>query len=144
MVEKRTCDYTGADIEPGTGIMYVRKNGNVLHFVDSKAEKNYLMGREARDLEWTKQGRRGKPSAAEPASEPESEPEPESESEVEDESVDEEESEAAVDDESDGEAEAEAEGDDEADVDADADAEAEAEADADTNTKQTDDENTDS
>ncbi len=132
MVEKRTCDYTGADIEPGTGIMYVRKNGNVLHFVDSKAEKNYLMGREARDLEWTEQGRRGKPSAAEPASEPESEPEAESESEDEDESVDEEESEAAVDDESDSEVEAEAEGDDEA------------EADADTNTKQTDDENTDS
>ncbi len=63
MVEKRTCDYTGADIEPGTGIMYVRNDGSVLHFVDSKAEKNYLMGREARDLEWTEQGRRGKASA---------------------------------------------------------------------------------
>ena len=60
MVEKRTCDYTGEDIEPGTGIMYVRKDGTVLHFVDSKAEKNYKLGREPRDLEWTEAGRRNK------------------------------------------------------------------------------------
>ena len=60
MVEKRTCDYTGEDIEPGTGIMYVQKDGTVLHFVDSKAEKNYKLGREPRDLEWTEAGRRNK------------------------------------------------------------------------------------
>ncbi|WP_247001324.1 50S ribosomal protein L24e [Halosolutus gelatinilyticus] len=60
MVEKRTCDYTGEEIEPGTGIMYVRNDGTVLHFVNSKAEKNYKLGREPRDLEWTEQGRRGK------------------------------------------------------------------------------------
>ena len=57
MVETRTCDYSGEDIEPGTGIMYVRTDGTVLHFVDSKAEKNYFLGREARDLEWTEAGR---------------------------------------------------------------------------------------
>lgn len=62
MVEKRTCDYTGEEIEPGTGIMYVKNNGSVLHFVDSKAEKNYKLGREPRDLEWTEDGRRGKSS----------------------------------------------------------------------------------
>ncbi|WP_049920851.1 50S ribosomal protein L24e [Halopiger djelfimassiliensis] len=60
MVEKRTCDYTGEEIEPGTGIMYVKNDGTVLHFVDSKAEKNYKLGREPRDLEWTEEGRRGK------------------------------------------------------------------------------------
>ncbi|MWV38971.1 50S ribosomal protein L24e [Natrialba sp. INN-245] len=60
MVEKRTCDYTGEEIEPGTGIMYVRNDGTVLHFVDSKAEKNYKLGREPRDLEWTAEGRAGK------------------------------------------------------------------------------------
>jgi large subunit ribosomal protein L24e len=60
MVEKRTCDYTGEEIEPGTGIMYVRNDGTVLHFVDSKAEKNYKLGREPRDLEWTEAGRAGK------------------------------------------------------------------------------------
>ena len=60
MVEKRTCDYSGEEIEPGTGIMYVRNDGTVLHFVDSKAEKNYFLGREPRDLEWTAEGRRSK------------------------------------------------------------------------------------
>ncbi|MFC6766573.1 50S ribosomal protein L24e [Natrinema soli] len=66
MVEKRTCDYTGEEIEPGTGIMYVQTDGTVLHFVDSKAEKNFKLGREPRDLEWTEEGRRGKgPAQAE-------------------------------------------------------------------------------
>ncbi|MDQ2049663.1 50S ribosomal protein L24e [Natronolimnohabitans sp. A-GB9] len=60
MVEKRTCDYTGEEIEPGTGIMYVKNDGTVLHFVNSKAEKNYKLGREPRDLEWTEEGRAGK------------------------------------------------------------------------------------
>ena len=58
MVQKRTCDYTGEEIEPGTGIMYVKIDGTVLHFVDSKAEKNYKLGREPRDLEWTEAGQR--------------------------------------------------------------------------------------
>ncbi|QFU81091.1 50S ribosomal protein L24e [Natronorubrum aibiense] len=65
MVEKRTCDYTGEEIEPGTGIMYVKNDGSVLHFVDSKAEKNYKLGREPRDLEWTEEGRRDKGPAQE-------------------------------------------------------------------------------
>ena len=52
MVQKRTCDYSGQEIEPGTGTMYVKSNGTVLWFADAKCEKNYLMGREARDLEW--------------------------------------------------------------------------------------------
>jgi len=69
MVEKRTCDYTGEEIEPGTGIMYVRTDGTVLHFVDSKAEKNYRLGREPRDLEWTEEGRRGKESTPDSVSE---------------------------------------------------------------------------
>ena len=56
MVETRTCDYTGEEIEPGTGTMYVRNDGTILHFKDSKAEKNYFLGREARDLEWTAEG----------------------------------------------------------------------------------------
>ncbi|ADQ66797.1 50S ribosomal protein L24e [Halogeometricum borinquense] len=56
MVEKRTCDYSGEEIEPGTGTMYVKNDGSILHFKDSKAEKNYFLGREARDLEWTAEG----------------------------------------------------------------------------------------
>jgi len=52
MVQKRTCDYSGQEIEPGTGTMYVKNDGTVLWFADAKCEKNYRMGREARDLEW--------------------------------------------------------------------------------------------
>ena len=81
MVNTRTCDFSGEDIEPGTGIMYVRNDGTVLHFKDRKAEKNYFMGREARDLEWTEAGRRAKDTrrpqetAAEPAAETEADEE---------------------------------------------------------------------
>jgi large subunit ribosomal protein L24e len=82
MVQRRTCDYTGEDIEPGTGIMYVANDGTILHFVDSKAEKNYLMGREARDLEWTAAGRANKgPAAQQVEAEPELVEETEAESE---------------------------------------------------------------
>ncbi|MFC7072295.1 50S ribosomal protein L24e [Halovenus rubra] len=52
MVQKRTCDYTGEEIEPGTGKMYVKTDGTVLWFKGAKAEKNYFLGRESRDLEW--------------------------------------------------------------------------------------------
>jgi large subunit ribosomal protein L24e len=56
MVETRTCDFSGEEIEPGTGTMYVKNDGTVLYFKDSKAEKNYMLGREARNLEWTVAG----------------------------------------------------------------------------------------
>jgi large subunit ribosomal protein L24e len=78
MVSTRTCDFSGEDIEPGTGIMYVRNDGTVLHFKDRKAEKNYFMGREARDLEWTRAGRAAKDTRRpqEPEPEPEADDEP--------------------------------------------------------------------
>ena len=66
MVETRTCDFSGEEIEPGTGTMYVRNDGTVLHFKDSKAEKNYFLGREARDLEWTAEGRASGGETVEP------------------------------------------------------------------------------
>ncbi len=113
MVEKRTCDYTGEEIEPGTGIMYVRTDGSVLHFVDSKAEKNYLMGREARDLEWTEAGRREK-GPRQPLG-----------------AVDDGADEATTEEESDVEADAEPDADQDADAGPDADAEADADEDGD-------------
>jgi len=80
MVSTRTCEFSGEEIEPGTGIMYVRNDGTVLHFKDRKAEKNYFMGREARGLEWTQAGRAAKearrPQEADAEPEPEPEPEP--------------------------------------------------------------------
>jgi large subunit ribosomal protein L24e len=56
MPEYRTCDFSGEEIEPGTGIMYVHRDGTVLHFKNSKAEKNYFMDRDGRELEWTYRG----------------------------------------------------------------------------------------
>ncbi len=100
MVEKRTCDYTGEEIEPGTGIMYVQSDGTVLHFVDSKAEKNFKLGREPRDLEWTEDGRRSKGPAQEEAPADEAEDaDLEAEDDAEEEDVAEEEDESEGDDE---------------------------------------------
>lgn len=56
MVEFRTCDYTGEEIEPGTGIQLVKNDGTILTFKHSKAIKNYQTGKEPRELEWTSIG----------------------------------------------------------------------------------------
>ncbi|MFB6281448.1 MAG: 50S ribosomal protein L24e [Haloferacaceae archaeon] len=53
MSGSRTCDYCESAIEPGTGTMFVRADGTVIHYCSSKCEKNADLGREARDLEWT-------------------------------------------------------------------------------------------
>jgi len=99
MVQKRTCDYSGQEIEPGTGTMYVETDGTVLWFADAKCEKNYFMGREARDLEWI--GGEEDSAEAEPGPEPEDTEteasEEDTEPDVEDTEVDEQEAEAADD-----------------------------------------------
>ena len=53
MPRTRECDYCGTDIEPGTGTMFVHKDGATTHFCSSKCENNADLGREARNLEWT-------------------------------------------------------------------------------------------
>jgi large subunit ribosomal protein L24e len=94
--------------------MYIANDGTVLQFVDSKAEKNYLMGREARDLEWTEAGRANKGPvqqqieaepdvAATPTEEP-ADTEANSPAEIEDETAEEEAAEAELDDDSEQEA----------------------------------------
>ena len=110
MVQNRTCDYSGQEIEPGTGTMYVKTDGTVLWFADSKCEKNYFMGREARDLEWIGDDRETGPAAEddEEATEDGSESGPEAESD--DETEDETETDASeeADDETEDEEEVEA------------------------------------
>jgi large subunit ribosomal protein L24e len=124
MVEKRTCDYTGDDIEPGTGTMFVKTDGTVLHFKDSKAEKNYLLGRESRDLEWTTTGRQqaeraqASRDAAQTAADEEAAAASEETDEAEPEEAAEAES-AGADDEADEADEADAEAGEAADSDAD-------------------------
>jgi len=57
MPRTRECDYCGADIEPGTGTMFVETSGTTIHFCSSKCENNADLGREARNLGWTDAGR---------------------------------------------------------------------------------------
>ena len=55
MPERRICNFTGEEIEPGTGMMFVRKDGSVLWFKSSKARKNHLqLTRNARRVKWTR------------------------------------------------------------------------------------------
>ena len=42
MAETKKCSFTGKQIPPGTGMMYVKKTGQVLYFISSKAKKNYI------------------------------------------------------------------------------------------------------
>ncbi len=49
------CSFSGEAIEPGTGLMYVKKNGEVLWFKNSKCMRNALnLGRVNRHVRWTK------------------------------------------------------------------------------------------
>ncbi len=55
MVEARTCSFCGEKIEPGTGMMHVRKDAHILFFCSSKCRKNMVqLKRVPRKTEWTK------------------------------------------------------------------------------------------
>jgi large subunit ribosomal protein L24e len=48
------CSFSGDEIKKGTGKMYVKDNGQVLWFKNSKCEKNYLkLKRDPRKFKWT-------------------------------------------------------------------------------------------
>ena len=58
MVETKKCSFTGKPIPPGTGMMYVKKTGQVLYFINSKAKKNYVnLGRVPARTRWTETAR---------------------------------------------------------------------------------------
>lgn len=53
-MERRTCSFCGNEIEPGTGKMYVRKDGSIFYFCKSKCQKNLLkLKRLPHRTEWT-------------------------------------------------------------------------------------------
>ncbi len=81
MVQKRVCSFCGGDIEPGTGKMFVRKDGTVFFFCKLKCQTNMLdMGRASRWVRWTDVYARAKHGAAEKkAAEAEALPPPEAE-----------------------------------------------------------------
>ena len=54
MAETKKCSFTGKQIPPGTGMMYVKKTGQVLYFISSKAKKNYIkLNRVQARTRWT-------------------------------------------------------------------------------------------
>jgi large subunit ribosomal protein L24e len=54
MVERRVCTFCGDEIEPGTGKMYIKKDGVVYHFCKSKCFKNMIdLRRVPRRTTWT-------------------------------------------------------------------------------------------
>ena len=60
MPERRVCNVTHEESEPGTGMMFVRRDGTVLWFKDSKSRKNMLkLKRNPRRLKWTRRYEKG-------------------------------------------------------------------------------------
>lgn len=60
MPERRICSFSHEEIEPGTGMMFVKKDGSVMWFKDSKARKNALkLRRNPRRLKWTQRYEKG-------------------------------------------------------------------------------------
>lgn len=51
------CSFSGKEIPPGKGIMYVKSDGKVLYFSDRKCEKNMLqLKRKPQNIRWTEEG----------------------------------------------------------------------------------------
>ncbi|MDD3233419.1 MAG: 50S ribosomal protein L24e [Candidatus Methanomethylophilus sp.] len=54
MVEEKKCSFCGKVLEPGTGQMFVRRDGSVLYFDSSKCYKNMVeLKRIPRTTAWT-------------------------------------------------------------------------------------------
>jgi len=58
MVEQHVCSFCGSQLEPGTGKMYVKKDGSILFFCSSKCQNNQKLGRVPRRVEWTAAGKK--------------------------------------------------------------------------------------
>jgi large subunit ribosomal protein L24e len=75
MVERRVCTFCGDEIEPGTGKMYIKKDGVVYNFCSSKCYKNLvILGRVPRRTTWTRYYEREKSIRMKGAPVPEEKP----------------------------------------------------------------------
>ncbi|NPA38356.1 MAG: 50S ribosomal protein L24 [Candidatus Nanohaloarchaeota archaeon] len=54
-----TCKFCGKELKPGTGIMYVKKDGTIFYFCSKKCYRNFEM-RNPREVKWTKAYREAK------------------------------------------------------------------------------------
>jgi large subunit ribosomal protein L24e len=60
MVERYLCSFCGKPLEPGTGKMFVRRDGSIYYFCSAKCQSNYKLGRVPRRVRWTAAGRRAR------------------------------------------------------------------------------------
>lgn len=75
MVERRVCTFCGDEIEPGTGKMYIKKDGVVYNFCSSKCYKNLvILHRVPRRTTWTRYYEREKSIRMKGAPVPEEKP----------------------------------------------------------------------
>lgn len=59
-MDSRECSFCGQEIEPGTGKMFVKKDGSVFFYCRSKCEKNQQdLKRVNRRVRWTKAYKKG-------------------------------------------------------------------------------------
>lgn len=58
MVETYKCSFCGEMIEPGTGKLFVRKDGALFYFCSTKCQNNYKLKRVPRRVPWTEAGRK--------------------------------------------------------------------------------------
>jgi large subunit ribosomal protein L24e len=59
------CTFCGAAIEQGTGKMYIKRDGTVLHFDSAKCQRNMVgLGRVNRHVKWTQAAANAKVVAA--------------------------------------------------------------------------------
>jgi large subunit ribosomal protein L24e len=55
MVVKRQCSFCAGEIEPGTGLMFVKRDGTVFHFCSGSCRKQQLgLGRVGHRVRWTR------------------------------------------------------------------------------------------
>ncbi|MFY9717994.1 MAG: 50S ribosomal protein L24e, partial [Thermoplasmata archaeon] len=55
MVVKRQCSFCAREIEPGTGMMFIKRDGTVFHFCSSSCRKQQLiLGRVGHRFKWTR------------------------------------------------------------------------------------------
>jgi len=54
MVQRRLCTFCGNEIEPGTGRLYIKRDGTTFHYCSNKCNKNHLkLHRVPRRVRWT-------------------------------------------------------------------------------------------
>jgi len=54
-METKKCSFCDKIIEPGTGKMYIKRDGTIFYFCSSKCQKNQKLGRVPRKVRWTNQ-----------------------------------------------------------------------------------------